>query len=156
MFQNSMIALFLAAFLGFFGSSAIAGMQGPDPALTLEEVVEIQLGALQNNDDPTPDAGIAQTFALAHPSNRAVTGPLERFGRMIRMPAYAPLIGHAAHSIEQLAQAESRARLRVVIELQNGDTLQYLWEVRRVADGPDQGAWLTTFVSSPVPGGKAI
>ncbi len=156
MFKIRMIPFVLAALLAFSGSSALSQMQGPDPALTPEEVVSIQLDALRNNDDPEPDAGIAQTFALAHPSNKAVTGPLERFGRMIRMPAYAPLIGHVAHSIERLAEDRDRVGLRVTIELQNGDTLQYLWEVRRVVEGPDRGAWLTTFVSNPMPAGKAI
>ncbi len=136
--------------------AAQAQIQGPDPALTPEEVVSIQLGALQNNDDPEPDAGIAQTFALAHPSNQAVTGPLERFGKMIRLPAYAPLIGHRTHTIERLTADDQRVRMRVVIELQNGKTLQYLWEVRRVLDGPNSGAWLTTVVSNPVPGGQSI
>lgn len=156
MFKNRMMPFVVVVLLVVLGGPVLAQIQGPDPALSPEEVVSIQLGALQNNDDPAPDAGIAQTFALAHPSNKAVTGPLERFGRMIRMPAYAPLIGHAAHSIERLAEDQDRVGLRVTIELQNGDTLQYLWEVRRVLEGPDRGAWLTTFVSSPVPGGKAI
>lgn len=138
------------------GLSAHAETRGPDPALTPEQVVDIQLQALQFNDSPTPNAGIAQTFALAHPSNKRVTGPLPRFERMIRTPAYAPLLGHAAHQIERLSGDESVVRFRVFVELANGKTLQYLWEVKRVLDGPDQGAWLTTKVSAPVPGGQSI
>ena len=53
----------------------------PDPALSPAEVIAIQLSALQANDTPGPDAGIAQTFAFAHPDNRRVTGPLPRLRR---------------------------------------------------------------------------
>lgn len=138
------------------GVTAHAETRGPDPALTPEQVVDIQLRALQFNDNPTPNAGIAQTFALAHPSNKRVTGPLPRFERMIRTPAYAPLIGHVAHEIERLAGDDSVVQFKVVVDLENGKTLQYLWEVRRVLEGPDQGAWLTTKVSAPRPGGQSI
>lgn len=151
----------LAGFAAFFmlalmGLPAMAETRGPDPALTPEQVVDIQLQALKFNDNPTPNAGIAQTFALAHPSNKRVTGPLPRFEKMIRTPAYAPLLGHAAHQIERLAGDETVVRFRVFVELENGKTLQYLWEVKRVLEGPDQGAWLTTNVSAPAPGGQSI
>ncbi len=142
--------------LVFSSIPATAETLGPDPALAPEQVVAIQLEALQNNDEPTPNAGIRQTFALAHPANKRVTGPLPRFERMIRTPAYAPLLGHAAHEIERLGGDESVVRFKVVVDLQSGKTLEYLWEVRRVLDGPDKGAWLTTRVSAPVEGGQAI
>lgn len=147
------VAVLMLVLTGF---TANAETRGPDPALTPEQVVDIQLQALQFNDSPTPNAGIAQTFALAHPSNKRVTGPLPRFERMIRTPAYAPLLGHAAHQIERLAGDDSVVQFRVIVEQPNGKTLQYLWEVKRVLDGPDQGAWLTTKVSAPVPGGQSI
>ena len=76
---------------------------GPDPALSPEEVVQIQLQALQVNNIPTPNAGIRQAWILAHPDNRRVTGPLPRFERMINGAAYRPLLGHTAHDLERLA-----------------------------------------------------
>ena len=55
----------------------------PQPALNLEpaEIVRIVINALANNDDPYPDAGIETTYNFASPSNKANTGPLERFIR---------------------------------------------------------------------------
>ena len=58
----------------------------PDPIRQPESVVEIQLQSLQKNDVPVPDTGIAQTWAFAHPDNKRVTGPLERFAWMIKSP----------------------------------------------------------------------
>ena len=151
------MGVLLAAAIGLATVSSVsAEMLGPDPALTPEEVVSIQLNALKNNDDPAPNAGIAQTFALAHPANKRVTGPLPRFERMIRTPAYEPLLDHAAHRIERLGGNADAVGFKVTIERPNGDAVEYLWEVRRVMDGPDAGAWLTTRVSNPVPAGQDL
>jgi len=142
--------------LPFAGHGVAAEPIGPDPALAPEEVVAVQLEALKHNDDPTPNTGIAQTYALAHPDNKRVTGPLLRFELMIRSPAYRPLLGHSAHQIERVAGNDMIVRFRVVVETPNGDAVKYLWEVGRVRDGPDKGAWLTTNVSAPVDAGQAL
>ena len=128
----------------------------PDPALSPAAVVRIQLEALQRNDVPTPDAGIRQTWAFAHPDNKRLTGPLARFGQMIKGPAYRPLIGHAAHTIERLGATGDEATFRVTIETPEGAVLEYLWVVARVLDGPAKGAWMTTSVPPPRPSGRAI
>lgn len=149
--------LLLSVFLfSVAGHAAADEMIGPDPALAPENVVAIQLEALKHNDDPTPNAGIAQTYALAHPNNKRVTGPLPRFERMINSPAYRPLIGHTAHQIERVAGNDLVVRFRVVVETPYGSAVQYLWEVGRVLEGPYTGAWLTTAVSAPADAGQAL
>ena len=54
----------------------------PNPNLTPEDVIRIQVEALQNND--SQDTGIEITFRFASPANRQLTGPLNRFKRMVR------------------------------------------------------------------------
>jgi hypothetical protein len=67
----------------FFSVSSLAEeIITPDANLAPERVVQIQLEALQRNDSQ----GIAQTWAFAHPVNKKVTGPLERFESMIKSP----------------------------------------------------------------------
>ena len=56
----------------------------PDPSLSPQDVVSIQIEALQNNDTPYEDRGIEITFNFASPTNKRVTGPLERFKVMVR------------------------------------------------------------------------
>ena len=142
--------------LSFAGHGVEAEPIGPNPALAPDDVVAIQLEALKHNDDPTPNAGIAQTFALAHPNNKRVTGPLPRFELMIRSPAYRPLLGHSAHQIERTAGSDMIVRFRVVIETRKGNAFKYLWKVSRVREGPNEGAWLTASVSAPVNAGQAL
>ena len=150
------VLLISVLLLSFAGHAVAAELISPDPALAPEEVVAIQLEALKHNDDPTPNTGIAQTFALAHPNNRRITGPLPRFELMIRSPAYRPLLGHSTHQIERVAGNDMIVRFRVVVETPNGDVVKYLWEVGRVREGPDKGAGLTTNVSTPVDAGQAL
>ena len=56
---------------------------------------------------PRREGDFAAVFAFASPQNQAATGPLERFTRMLRTPAYAPLIGHRAASIVTTMQVEA-------------------------------------------------
>lgn len=127
----------------------------PDPAFSPKKVVSIQLKALKRNDTPEADAGIRQTWAFAHPANRRVTGPYPRFERMIRMPSYAPLLGHRRHLIEKVAESEDVARFAVTVTAGNGKVYGYQWEVRKIAEGVHAGAWATTAVSPPMDAGDS-
>ena len=89
-----------------------ADLREPDPALSPADVVAIQLNALQTNDTPETDAGIAQTWAFAHPDNKRVTGPLPRFAQMIKGPLYQILLGHRSHEIREVLATGRPGRLR--------------------------------------------
>jgi hypothetical protein len=66
--RSSLVAL---ALLVMGAPSWAEDLRRPNPALSPEDVVAIQLNALQTNDTPETDAGIAQTWAFAHPDNNA-------------------------------------------------------------------------------------
>ena len=128
----------------------------PDPDLSPSEVVAIQLSALQANDTPGPDAGIAQTFAFAHPDNKRMTGPLPRFAQMIKGPRYEVLLNHRAHEIREVVRDDDEAAYAVIVTSRNGNVVGFRWAVARVAGGEHAGAWMTIAVSPPVPVGNAI
>ena len=128
----------------------------PDPSLSPAEVIGIQLSALQANDTPAPDAGIAQTFAFAHPDNRRVTGPLPRFAQMIMGPRFEVLLNHRAHEIREVASTADEAAFAVIVTSRDGEVVGFRWAVARVAGGEHAGAWMTIAVSPPVPIGNAI
>ena len=95
--------LMLAAFV-----ARGAGIAMPSPALTPIQVVEAQLSALQRGD-------IKGCFAFASPSNRAATGPWQRFEVLVRQtPAYAPLVGSTRWAVVgALPTGERSFRCRV-------------------------------------------
>lgn len=124
-------------------------VQQPDPALGAKEVVSIQLEALRINDDPRRDAGIKQTYALAHPQNKMLTGPLPKFTQMLKGPLYKVMLNHRAHSIEKVAQSDSRAVFGVTVVGGAGEVYKFRWTVRKIEAGDYAGAWATTTVSPP-------
>ncbi|MDZ7829672.1 MAG: hypothetical protein U5K33_09380 [Halofilum sp. (in: g-proteobacteria)] len=119
-------------------------------------MVEIQLGALQTNDEPGPNAGIARVWQFAHPHNRETTGPLSRFSAMIQSPPYRFLIDHRAHVVEEVRVSERRAAFEVTVTATTGKVVAYLWRLEKLVDGPLAGTWLTTGVSPPIARGESI
>ncbi|NQW00679.1 MAG: DUF4864 domain-containing protein [Rhodospirillales bacterium] len=126
------------------------GVLTPDPRLTPEQVIDIQLRSLQHNDEPMTDAGIFQTWIFAHPDNKQATGPLARFAQMIKSPHYRNMINHRRHSIEAVVQTASRALFAVRLVAADGQKLAFQWELRKVEQGEHAGSWMTTLVSPPL------
>ena len=127
----------------------------PDPIRQPESVVEIQLQSLQKNDVPVPDTGIAQTWAFAHPDNKRVTGPLERFTRMIKGPNYRNMIDHQEHIIKPVVQTDDYALFAVTIITADDQKMSFKWEVKKVKTGELAGSWMTIAVSPPLRGGDS-
>ena len=76
--------LFKLIFIFFvFTNISNADLIKPNSNLQPFEVLMIQLNSLKNNNTPYKDAGIEQTWEFAHPFNKASTGPLKRFKKMI-------------------------------------------------------------------------
>ena len=143
------------AFLILMAPAWAADLLTPDPALAPAEVVAIQLDALQTNESAT-DAGIAQTWAFAHPDNKRMTGPLPRFAQMIKGPQYRMLLNHRAHEVREVARTDEEAVFVVTVTTAAGDVVGYRWTVAKVRGGELAGAWMTSAVSPPVPAGQAI
>ncbi len=125
-------------------------MKTPAPGISARQVVEIQLQALQQNNSPTRDSGILQTWIFAHPRNKRQTGPLERFRQMIKSPNYRTMLDHRHHSVETVVESATRALYSVVIVTASGQKRAFQWEVQKVTQGAQAGAWMTTSVSPPL------
>lgn len=137
-------------------SPAVADLMQPSPDLSPQRVVEIQLQSLQRNDSPTPDAGIEQTWVFAHPDNKRLTGPLDRFAAMIKGPHYKLLLKLREYRIEKVVRTENRALFNVSIVTDEEQRASFQWEVAKVEAGVHAGAWMTIGVSPPLRSGDAI
>ena len=148
--------IFTALLLSFLGSSHSLAqtLKTPDPSIEPIEVVRTQLEALMNNDVPEEDFGIKQTWAFAHPNNRKATGPYDRFARMIRNPAYAPLIDHVSHTITEQNRATEWVQFKVMMEDKQGNVLSFAWVVKKSDEAPFKDCWMTSGVSAPTPSGQ--
>ena len=138
-------------------SNANAELIKPRSDIKPAEVVEIQLAGLQKNDQNFKDSGIEQTWNFAHPSNKKVTGPLDRFKRMIKGASYQMMINHLSHTITQLEKGDNWAQFEVIILDRDKTYHKFNWQVEKyLVDGPLKDCWLTTMVSSPIPLGSSI
>ncbi len=118
----------------------------PNPKLSPEEVVRIQLQALKDNDYPEKDSRIKTTFNFASPANKIITGPLSRFARLVKNPAYRPMINHRRVQFGRLKIVGVEAQQRVTLTDQEGAKFVYLFSLSRQQQGPFKDCWMTDAV----------
>ena len=129
----------------------------PNSNLKPFEVLLIQLNSLKNNDNPYKDAGIEQTWEFAHPNNKAITGPLDKFKKMIYSESYKILISHQSAEITILKETENISVYKVTILTKNKKKYYYIWQVEKVlSEGKLKNCWMTSSVSSPKYLGEVI
>ena len=98
--MKSKILFFLITFFCF--NSSFADVLKPSVNIDPKQVVLIQLKALMKNDSPYKDRGIEQTWEFAHPNNQRMTGPLDRFKRMLKGASYSMLIDHKENTVTEI------------------------------------------------------
>ena len=115
----------------------------PNPKLSPEEVVSIVLQALQHNDTPTKNSGIAITFGFASPANRAITGPLDRFIELVNNPLYKPMLNHRHAERGSIRVAGDMARQRVTLFDAEGRRAIYIFTLSKQQEEPYKDCWMT-------------
>ena len=151
---KSVLRRFMVAGVGWllvFSVAQATELITPSESLQPEYVVKLQLDSLMKNDFPYPDAGAAQTFAFAHPNNQRITGPLDRFSKMLRLPGYQQLLNHRSHAIKLYSQNDENAVFAVKVIDQVGNQYGFHWVVAKNTSGECTGCWLTTQVSPAIP-----
>jgi len=144
--MKNIIALLI---LLFFSKISFAdNLVKPSPDINPIDVVEVQLFALQSNDES--DFGIRQTWEFAHPRNKMATGPLPRFTSMIKTPAYSILLNNLKFETKEIFNDGKTAGIAVRIEAKDNKAYTYMWTLEKIIEeGPLNGNWMTSGVSSP-------
>ena len=139
-------------FIILFSTSLLAELLKPTPEINPEEVVKIQLSSLMNNNEPYLNAGIEQTWEFAHPSNRAFTGPIQRFTQMMYAPSYAVMLDHKKHEIIEVKLDKNIAYFFIELTTIDGKMFGFKWTLEKVKEeGGFKDCWMTTAVSTPMP-----
>ena len=151
----SLYGLLYLAIIFFFAImfivTAKADLIKPNNAIEAYQVVKIQLRSLKQNDNPSKDSGIEQTWEFAHPNNQKNTGPFDRFKTMIKGKSYGVLINHLDHKIVEVKSNDLFALFEVTVLDQNKIYYKFNWQVEKYTkEGPLESCWLTTIVSSSV------
>ena len=151
--------IFVKSILIFFIITNItnADLIKPKPSLKPLEVLLIQLNSLKNNNLPYKDAGIEQAWEFAHPNNKTITGPLNKFKQMIYSQNYKLLINHENSEIQVLNETNDMSIYKVVILSKEKKKYYYIWQVEKVLfEGDLKDCWMTTNVSIPEYVGELI
>ena len=141
--------IIVLSILLFFSKISFAdNLVKPSPDINPIDVVEVQLFALQSNDET--DFGIRQTWEFAHPRNKMATGPLPRFTNMIKTPAYSILLNNLKFETKEIFNDGKTAGIAVRIEAKDNKAYTYMWTLEKIIEeGPLNGNWMTSGVSSP-------
>ena len=116
----------------------------PEPKLKPNDVVRLQLLAMQQNDDS--DFGIEVTFRFASPANKKQTGPLKHFIGLLQNPSYRPLLNHINVTFLKLIVEEVFAVQEVIITTSNGERIGYRFRLSIQKGTLYPGCWMTDSV----------
>ena len=141
----------------FYSLPALSELIKPNNGIEPIQVVKIQLKSLMNNDNPSKDSGIEQTWEFAHPNNQRYTGPLNKFKTMLKGDSYSMLLNHKEHKVIEIYSTQEVAMYEVTIMDQNKKYFKFQWKVEKYkSSGPLKNCWLTTSVSQPLDMGSSI
>ena len=115
----------------------------PHPSLSPLDIVKIVMNALQKNDEPSKNRGIAVTFIFASPANKNVTGPIERFVHMVSGPVYGQMVDHLGAVYEKIRIKGDSASIDVIIKVVSGKFVgfRFLLTIQRGIEF--DGTWMT-------------
>ena len=115
----------------------------PKPELTPQQVVEYQLSVLQQNDEPTPDAGIEKAFRFASPANQRSTGPIANFIEMVHGPGYAALLNAKEAAVMRVQIDENEAKVLTRVLSAAGSEIYYVFLLSKQSGSEHADCWMT-------------
>lgn len=116
----------------------------PSPQLSPEEVIGIQVGALSAEGDI--ETRIENCYRFASPANRAHTGPLDRFQRMVATPSYRPLLSAKKFLVGRAQVKEGEAHLLLTVADSDGKLWVYRCFLSKQTGDGFAGCWMTDAV----------
>jgi hypothetical protein len=121
----------------------------PQADLKPDDVVRLQLAGL--SDDRSDGVGILQCYAFASPANRAVTGPLDRFGKMVRQGAFQCMARPRTMLIGRPQQTDRTARVLVTLIDDENRLHAFTFVLGRQQEAPFKNCWMTEAVLPSLP-----
>ena len=139
-----------------FTKSLGADIIKPAENLTAYDVVKIQLTALKNNNKPSKNTGIKQTWIFAHPENKKFTGPYKKFEKMILGNQYNFLLNHDSHRIKLIMKSKDTYIYNIELISKEKKMYFYEWHLEKTTTNNCSNCWFTTIVSPPIEKGNTI
>ncbi len=113
----------------------------PTKSFSPQQVVQIQLQALQQND--RSDSGVITVFNFSSPRNRQHIGPINHLRMLVRGPAYQSMLNFKSYKRGQVVVTGDTAYQLVVIEGRDGQEEVYMFILSKQLKGSYKGCWMT-------------
>jgi hypothetical protein len=123
----------------------IVDLPAPNDSYSPEEVVHIQLEALQSNGSDNRGIEITYTFSSAAIEEDSIG--LKGFERIIKSPFYRPMLNHLAVKYEKMEIRGNRARQKVILIGKGGLKVKYVFYLSKYSHDACSGCWMTDVVT---------
>lgn len=115
----------------------------PVPSITPQQVVDIQLKAMQQNDHPYEDHGIEVAYRFASPSNKESTGPLADFAALVRHESYHSLLNFQRYGLDDIMIEGDKAIQKVTLIDADDQPVVYYFKLSIQQESPFTNCWMT-------------
>jgi hypothetical protein len=115
----------------------------PLPSISPQEVVDIQLKAMQQNDQPYEDHGIEVAFRFASPSNKETTGTLKEFIALVHNETYQSLLEFQRYGLDDVVIKGNKAMQKVTLIDANDQPVVYYFQLSLQQEEPYVNCWMT-------------
>lgn len=115
----------------------------PLPSLGPQEVVNIQLQAMQNNNQPYENHGIEVAFRFASPSNKENTGPLSQFIKLVQNDTYSSLLNFKQYGLDDVDVKGDKAIQKVTLINEADKPAVFYFKLSRQQEEPYADCWMT-------------
>lgn len=118
----------------------------PKPSMKPQEVVDLQMKAMQKNDYPYENHGIEIAYRFASPENKENTGPIERFTGMVNNEIYRSLLNARQYGLDAIEIEGDIAVQKVTLIDEEDQPVVYFFQLSRQKEGSYKDCWLTDSV----------
>ncbi|WPP49515.1 DUF4864 domain-containing protein [Catalinimonas niigatensis] len=115
----------------------------PLPSTSPQEVVDMQLKAMQQNDQPYKNHGIEVAFRFASPSNKESTGPLNKFIGLVSNETYQPLLNFRQYGLDDIIIKGDKALQKVTLIDADDQPAVFYFQLSRQQEEPYINCWMT-------------
>jgi len=113
----------------------------PRPELTPEQVVSKQVESMRASW--LDHDRLRECYSFAAPSNRAVTGPFERFANLVRSSPYDNLGTCQAYQVGKAVVEGNSAAVLVSLHTSDDQSLAFRFLLSKQSEAPYEDCWMT-------------
>jgi hypothetical protein len=138
-------------FLVFICCSSVFSDENTQSSVIEPNVVLTEILESYKNFSESPQKAIDTIWDNAHPSNREITGPKDRFERMLLSEPYSSILDLKEYSFTKTIETEESQHYEIKILAKNNSYFEVTWvfQLDLCLSDSENKCWLTVAVTAP-------